>query len=70
MIESNAGGGAPGNTTIERLTISQSGHVGIGTAQASQKQALGAGNMLLPTANGGLMGIFILAALQMSAKLD
>ena len=56
VIETNAGGGAPGNTTIERLTISQSGHVGIGTAQASQKLTLGAGNMLLPTANGGIDG--------------
>ena len=36
VIETNAGGGAPGNTTIARLTINQSGHVGIGTISPGQ----------------------------------
>ena len=36
VIETNAGGGAPGNTTIARLTINQSGQVGIGTISPGQ----------------------------------
>ena len=34
VIETHPGGGAPGNTTLERLTITQSGHVGIGASTA------------------------------------
>ena len=36
VIETNAGGGAPGNTTIARLTINESGQVGIGTISPGQ----------------------------------
>ena len=37
VIEVNPGGDAPVNTTIERLTISESGNIGIGTPAPPQK---------------------------------
>ena len=58
VIETNTGGGAPGNTTIERLTITQSGHVGIGTATPGAPlhvaQYMTVGPFAATTGQGGL----------------
>ena len=59
VIETNAGGGTPRTTrTLERLTITQSGHVGIGTATPGAPlhvaQYMTVGPFAATTGQGGL----------------